>query len=245
MLEKLFKQLYKKLENEKENDKKSKNGCFDYFVNIILKNDAHKVGHFSITSKAIKNYYEKYVEKKANKSGEPRNELKNLIAAYLGLKDYIHFVKINSEKEEEEEKIIPKIFAKNLKKKNFKIQTTAIIIIIIIGLFGVNYYFTDTTCIVWKKNHFKPASCSNKNAINNVVYTINIDNFKQIEVTKETTFFKNGKPIVWYGKAVSGKVEFFSFRGIHPATLKELSPITEYIINKYVLTNNIDKTITN
>ncbi|MGY0407981.1 MAG: hypothetical protein ACWIPJ_06465 [Polaribacter sp.] len=48
---------------------------------------------------------------------------------------------------------------------------------------------------------------------------------------------------IWYGKASSGKMEFFTHRGIHPETLKELKPITEYIINRYVLTNKEDKTI--
>lgn len=93
MLEELFTLLYKKLESEKENDKKSKNGYFEYFVNVILKNDAYKDSAVIISSKAIKNYYEKYVEKKENKSGEPKNDLKNIIANYLGFNDYLDFEK--------------------------------------------------------------------------------------------------------------------------------------------------------
>ena len=40
-------------------------------------------------------------------------------------------------------------------------------------------------------------------------------------------------------------MEYFTQRGIHPETLKELDPITEYIINKYVFTEKEDKTILN
>jgi hypothetical protein len=59
---------------------------------------------------------------------------------------------------------------------------------------------------------------------------------KQIEVCDTTTFFKEGKPIVWYCK-VDGKPEFFNTYGIHPETGKALRPVTKYIIEKYVKNN--------
>jgi hypothetical protein len=62
-------------------------------------------------------------------------------------------------------------------------------------------------------------------------------------VKEETTFFENGKPIIWYGKSAAGKMEYFNHRGIHPETLKELNPITEYIIIKYLIKNKAEKTI--
>jgi hypothetical protein len=40
-------------------------------------------------------------------------------------------------------------------------------------------------------------------------------------------------------------MEYFTQREYHPETLKELHPITESIINKYVFTEAGDKTILN
>ena len=54
MLEELFIQLFEKLKTEKDNNKKSKNGYFEYFVNIILNNDTYKIVGFSISQKAVK-----------------------------------------------------------------------------------------------------------------------------------------------------------------------------------------------
>jgi intein/homing endonuclease len=90
------------------------------------------------------------------------------------------------------------------------------------------------TCILWKETYFEESTCAVKKTIDNSFYKINIKSFKKIEVTKETMFFKNGNPLVWYGKSFEGKVEFFNQRGIHPITLKGLDPITKYMINKYV-----------
>tara|TARA_R110002049_G_scaffold24588_16_gene87030 strand:+ start:493 stop:651 length:159 start_codon:yes stop_codon:yes gene_type:complete len=47
MLEELFIQLFEKLKTENDNNKKPKNGYFEYFVNIILKNDTYKAVGFS------------------------------------------------------------------------------------------------------------------------------------------------------------------------------------------------------
>ena len=40
-------------------------------------------------------------------------------------------------------------------------------------------------------------------------------------------------------------MEYFTQRGVHPETLKELRPITKYIINKYIITKKGDEVIVN
>lgn len=251
MLEELFTQLYKKLEYEKGNDKKSKNGYFEYFVNVILKNDAYKAKGFVISNKAVKNYYEKYVEKKVNKSGEPKNDLKNVIAQYLGFENYLDFeqsinkTKINTTKNKKAENK-----KRNPEKTNKVSKTKKLLIILsILLIFPVIYFLNNPknskTCIIWVDNHFEKNNCTKKNSIDNAIYNINIENFKQIEVTPKTEFFKSGNPMIWYGKSSSGKITFFTAKGIQPETLVDLKPVSEYIINKYVYTDSEDKTILN
>ena len=104
-----------------------------------------------------------------------------------------------------------------------------------------NVSFLEKECIVWQENSFITSSCARKNTIDNSIYNLNINQFKKIEINSNTPFFKNGNPSVWYGKSSSKKIEFFTQRGVHPETLKELHPITDYIIDKYVDTNIVSK----
>ncbi|QVY65650.1 hypothetical protein [Polaribacter sp. Q13] len=133
-----------------------------------------------------------------------------------------------------------------LKKHKKKIIGSSILILFPV-LFIFNKYNTNNTemCIMWNETHFEKSNCRLKNTIDNSFYNINIENFKKIKVTNKTPFFKNGKPLIWYGKSSNRKMEYFTQRGIHPETLKELDPITKYIIDKYVLTEKSNKTITN
>lgn len=249
MLEELFELLYKKLEEENENDKKSKNGYFEYFVHVILKNETYKNSGVIISDKAVKNYYEKYVEKKENKSGEPKNNLKNVIAKYLGFKNYDHFLLTHNTKNSIKSSA-PSINSFYTKKTITQKKSPRIVIGIIVSLIVLLFFYSYTNsktgnCIIWENTVFKQISCSSKIAIDNTIYNIDINNFKKIEANKHTVFFNKRKPLVWYGKSLSGKMEFFNNRGVHPFTLKELKPITEYIINKYILKKTKDKTITN
>ncbi|WP_420553588.1 hypothetical protein [Tenacibaculum aiptasiae] len=93
MLKELLKQLYLNLENEIENDRKNKTGNFDFFEERILKQERFKkYKNVSVTSKTMKNYYEKHVEGRKNKSKEPNIDLKNLIAEYLNYESYTDFI---------------------------------------------------------------------------------------------------------------------------------------------------------
>ena len=60
---------------------------------------------------------------------------------------------------------------------------------------------------------------------------------KKINVSDTTSFFKVGEPCVWYGKSVDGNYECFNIPGLHPETGKTLKPITQYIVDKYLLKN--------
>ncbi|PQJ77986.1 hypothetical protein [Polaribacter porphyrae] len=253
MIEKLFVDLFEKI--KREEGANNKNAIAVFFVNTILENYGKSR---YISEKKTSRYYEKYIENKPNVSvGNPDETLKEIISKYLGYQDYRHFI-INFNNEVLENRNNASSITSSEVKENFKeqkkglnvnnkstlvLKIASILLISIIGLFGLNYYFTDDNCIIWKENHYETTSCKTKNSLDNKINTINIEQFKKIEVDDKTAFFKNGNPIIWYGKSPKGKIEFFTQRGKHPETLNELKPITEGIINKYVYTNNEDKTI--
>ena len=92
MTRELLEKLYSKLKSEPENHRKNKTGCFDFFEEKILtRQNCNKYKNIKVTSKTMKNYYEKHVEGRQNKSKEPCTELKNCISEYLGYLNYIDF----------------------------------------------------------------------------------------------------------------------------------------------------------
>lgn len=247
MIKKLLDELFKKVENEKDNDKKTKNGNSIYFVEKILEEKFRKPNF--ISSKAIKGYYDKYVEGKENKAGEPSSELKNLMARYLGYDDFLDFenktkLKVNFVEKRETEN-----FKKGDKIKGFKKW------FIIVGIIGVLFFIlyskgvfgNKEACFVWKENHYEKVSLNNEKQNPTLICgnNIEIEKFEKVKVSDTTTFFIKGRPIIWYGKSKKGEFEYFNSRGIHPITKKELKPITEYIIDKYIKITDSLKTTSN
>lgn len=117
-------------------------------------------------------------------------------------------------------------------------------IFVLIGGFVIWDYKNEGDCMVWNKDHYEAVSCdivSNKMSLINPIVTKKeeniISNFKKIKVCDTTSFFKLGKPCVWYGKSFDGSYDCFTAPGLHPETGKTLKPITEYIVKKYLLKN--------
>jgi hypothetical protein len=235
MIKELVTDFFKEI--EKRERKKNKNAKATFWVEELQKVGYHDKKYIGI--KKATRVYEKYVEDKKTVSvKEPDKFLCNVMAQYLNYKNYEEYA---SEKGLTE-KIIKRINKKNtwrFKEKVFAQKRVISVGILCIFplLFFIYKYNTAATgdCIIWNTNLFEESSCAAKNAINNRRYNIAIDKFKKIEVTNETSFFSYGRPIIWYGKSEIGEISFFTHRGIHPETLKELKPITRYIINKYVL----------
>lgn len=221
MLKKLLLQLFEKLENERNNNTRSKSGNANYFVDIILEEEFRKPN--LISAKSLVQYYDKYVDGKGNNSGEPNSELKNIISQYLGFENYYDF--------EEKNKTSKKA---RFNLKNTKVKSTgiaaAILLITVVVSYNTN---TKIDCIQWKENHYEKFECNN-NVPNPLLKDVNIETFKKITPNEKTIFFEYGHAIIWYGKSSSGKMEFFNSRGLHPETMKELKPITKYIIDKYI-----------
>lgn len=129
----------------------------------------------------------------------------------------------------------------NYTKKNLK-KKIAIGLVSLLGLSSIGYtakntLFKNKECMQWQKNHYEYVDCGKKELIQ--LYPIipvdeSLINLRKIEVSKETPFFSNGKPNIWYYKRNNGEVEFYNSHGIHPETGKPLKAITKYMIDKYV-----------
>jgi len=226
MLKNLLRQLFDKLEGERANNNKTKNGNAVYFVEEILENK-HRMPNY-ISPRALKDYYDKYVEGKENKAGEPSSELKDIISRYLGYEDFLDFETKNREG-------VNGFFnVKEVVQKSFiKWMTVTFLITIIAVAVSNQTLLNSKDCLVWKIDHYEKIACKNEFP-NPLLKDVKIEEFKKVTVSDTTVFFINNHPVIWYGKSAQGELEYFNSRGVHPTTMKELKPITKYLIKKYV-----------
>ncbi|CAA0246190.1 hypothetical protein [Tenacibaculum maritimum] len=214
---------------EKEESITSKHGKAVFFIEELLERKNNKFSYIE-KKKAIR-LQEKYIEKKENVNAKTDPFLRDVMAQYLNYQDYeaykASFISITQNNPSNPHTI--KWYQKRINKL---VIASSILFSLLCSflMYQINSTHT-TTCIVWKGNHFEKTSCHTPNAIDNEIYAINIKRFRKIKVIKgKTTFFKEGKAIVWYGKNKVGSIDFFTMRGIHPETKKELKLVTRYIL---------------
>ncbi|UPT69895.1 MAG: hypothetical protein M0D53_12230 [Flavobacterium sp. JAD_PAG50586_2] len=109
-----------------------------------------------------------------------------------------------------------------------------------VGYTTKNLVFPEKQCMQWQVDHYEKVDCQDEadtlfaNAPIEPIDERAID-LRKIEVCDTFPFFCGGKAVVWYCK-VDEEPEFFDGpgAGFHPITKKQLNPITDYIIDKYV-----------
>lgn len=122
-----------------------------------------------------------------------------------------------------------------------KILRTGFFVTVLLGLgFILSYYFfPKKQCMQWNNNHYDIVDCDfEKNGVmvSNVIEPLdeNRVELKKIKVYDTTTFFKNGKPTIFYARA-GDSLECFNQIGPHPERSSQyLKPITPHMINKYL-----------
>ncbi|MCD0464931.1 hypothetical protein [Flavobacterium sp. ENC] len=107
----------------------------------------------------------------------------------------------------------------------------------VILLFTTIYFtFLKKDYMQWSKDHYEVVSNEgiegNPNEI--IQYDKHLLDFKKIPVCDTTTWFVNGKSIVWYAKT-DNEVDFFTTcgNGRHPVSGSTTKPVTYYIFDKY------------
>ncbi|WP_431165189.1 hypothetical protein [Tenacibaculum halocynthiae] len=248
MIEKLIVDFFTSI--EKDESITSRNGKAVFFVEELLERRNEIFDHVSVQK--ISRLHKRYVEKEKDiPVSAPDLFIKDVMAEYLGFEDYEDFKLKNSNliKDNTIENISNKETSINITKPTTSPPINSIkqkvIITISITLLSVSsfiffkrdYIFNTGNCIVWNKDHYERTVCTNERAISDTLYHINIAHFKKVVLTKNMEFFTDGVPNYWYGTNGKGKREFFTARGVHPETKRELDEITEYILEQEGLIN--------
>lgn len=181
---------------------------------------------YPLSVKTLERYY--------NGETEPNMEKRNKLALFLGYSRYKDYMAANQESQPEEKD--PEEMQGSIGLKNFRnraILLFSLIGILILGAGYLGYSSKSEDCMIWKEDHYEETSCEGKAGETRKISYL-VDNFRQIQVSDTTTFFKNGKANVWYDKK-DNELYFFSAPGINPETGKTVKEITEYMINKYIM----------
>lgn len=159
----------------------------------------------------------------------------------------IEEILVDNETPKKEDILEEKIKAQNFKSEKFKeknrdtgkrnmwIRAGAVSFLV----FLVCYYFAQKKeCMQWTGDYYEKVDCIQEiNSLDIKPYDKIQFGLKKINVSETTSFFTVGKPCVWYGKSVNGNYECFNIPGLHPETGKTLRPITQYIVDRYLLEN--------
>lgn len=178
---------------------------------------------YPITAKSLIRYYKE--------ESTPKLEVLDGLAAFLGMKDYKHYLLSRKpEKQEAREGL-----ELHREKKPGKKEIWLLLGFLLVALGAPAYHALvkeETDCIAWVGTEYEAVPCSGSELEMEFSQDL-LDNFKRVEVTEETEFFRHGRPQIWYYKN-GGELEYYTAPGLHPENKKTLRPITKYMINKYV-----------
>ncbi len=119
-----------------------------------------------------------------------------------------------------------------LSKRLGTIKRKWIVLIVFACLFGVLLLAKELSskkCLKWTNNHYEVVDCDTPGNLK--AYDKSLVDLRKVDISKNTKFFVNGKPRIWYSKH-DGKTDYFNQPGIHPETGKQLEPITVYMARK-------------
>ncbi|MGX7666056.1 hypothetical protein [Flavobacterium pedocola] len=138
------------------------------------------------------------------------------------------------------------INATNKKRINKKtVLFLAIVTVLGLGFSVKQLFFPKKQCMEWKKDHYSIVDClPNTESFGNVNKSIPFDEslfkMRRIWACDTTTFFKDGKAVLWYYKSPE-EVELYNMPGFHPINEKPLKHITDYMIKTYFKKDGVVK----
>jgi hypothetical protein len=119
--------------------------------------------------------------------------------------------------------------------RRIKNAIIGVAMVLCIGFPIIFFAFPAKGCMQWTGNNYEIVDCDSKAADNNIeLLNSNQIDLKKIEVCDTTTFFRNGKAVVFYART-GNSLECFNQIGYHPERPGQyLKPITIYMKNKYI-----------
>ncbi|HEX9980945.1 MAG TPA: hypothetical protein VGB50_10330 [Flavobacterium sp.] len=121
-------------------------------------------------------------------------------------------------------------------QKKMTLLIVAFMILCLAGYGLKELCFANEQCMLWKKDHFEKADCNTARSVWAIIEPLDserVEYLRKVEVCDTTTFFKYGKPVIWYDKS-QGEVTFFTYHGLNPENGHTLKPVTQYIISRHV-----------
>ncbi|WP_303318584.1 hypothetical protein Q4Q34_04555 [Flavivirga abyssicola] len=185
-----------------------------------------------IDKRTLTRYYDGYILNKASERKTITEYYLDILSEYLGYENYKKF-ELNREAEIEKKVLRHEIININNKLNKIKrIGLCSSLALLVISLLFISKYYKKN-CMIWVNDHYEKIRCSgldNEKRLNKVV----LKDFKKIYVCKDSTFFKEGKPIVHYTRH-NNDTEFFTMDGEHPIYEGVYTdPITRTIIDSRV-----------
>lgn len=185
-----------------------------------------------IDGRTLTRYYNGYL---LNREGDriiPYEYNLDSLSDYLGFDNYIAYCSSLDNLKGKIDLIEINI---ELEKKIDRIKKTASISCIILSfiavLFVLKYY--KKNCMIWVDDHYEKIRCSGLDT-ERPLDKVALENFRKVNVCKDSIFFKHGEPIIHYTRH-DNIVDFFTADGEHPIYQGVFTnPITETIIDSRV-----------
>lgn len=127
-------------------------------------------------------------------------------------------------------------------KINSKFKLKKAVMFLSIVAFSIAFfynYLNHKDCLEWQNDRYIETDCElgiNRpdGLVTKIPYDKDLLSFRKITPTDTTTYFKDGKAIVWYCKMDADHLELFNAPGHHPVTKQPLRAITRHMILKYL-----------
>lgn len=188
------------------------------------------------------------------KTTAPKHDLVDLMALLINLEQRPLSKYLKNEYEEVEEskpitpenpipEVLPKTPTEDKKTIWFKTNGLKIAsgcVIMAILFLGVHYFMKGEQCMEWVNDHYEVVDCDVPNESGDRYISAKeedsfIADFKKISPCDTLSFKdKNGNACLWYGKSLTGEMEFFNKLALHPETKKSLKEVSAHIFNTYI-----------
>lgn len=212
---------------ERGNARITKTQCAEELANYI-----EQEMKFPVNERTLRNYWN---ESEENLHFQiPNATLVNGLSKYLGYRDYSVYLVA---------KAVKKGTYTDGKFKKRLYVLAAIVLVLLVMVIGFYIYIQRERWMMWQEDHYIEVSFdAHLHDIGKIkVYKEErISHFKKKDPDSINEFFSPSRePLIWYGKNKNGVLEYFTDVGLHPETGKTLKPITQYMINKYILPDRL------
>jgi len=121
---------------------------------------------------------------------------------------------------------------KRINKKIILLLTIAVVLGM--GFSVKQIFFPRKQCMEWQKDHYVVVDCATETqGFVRIPFDESLTDFRRIWPCDTTTFFKDGKAVLWYCKS-GDEIELYNKPGFDPVFEKPLKAITPYMVRTHI-----------